>query len=289
MALVSSSCPVLTLRSTSRCAALRSITDPVPVQGHEVAFGQRRGEPETVDRPAYRLGDRRPQRQPLAVPGQRLRLGDDHVAVDADHLAPTDPAAVEHDHGLRRTPGVAQHGHPGIDAEHREAVVGQGAGGQGVLDPGEERSAASRKGPLGGAGQGLRADPVELRPAEPVGLDHPGIECVGESVSVGDQLQVGQRAIEVAGHLAQSMIIGIHPAGEEAGGIVGSAVAEVVGREGVPGEQDGARYLIVGQTWHISHRILSPSSAGRPEPGRPSPRRSARRRSPYGSAPSHRN
>jgi hypothetical protein len=86
----------------------------------------------------------------------------------------------------------------------------------------------------------VRAHLIKYGTTQPVRLHNPRIENVRrteEINGIGNQLQVWQGAIEVSGPGSQSMIIAGHAAAEESVGVLWSAVAIVVGRKCVAGEQ----------------------------------------------------
>lgn len=119
-------------------------------------------------------------------------------------------------------------------------VVRQGSCGESLSQVGEKRPTAAGECRRDRRANAVGAYLIKYGTAQPVRLHDAPIENVRrteEIKGIGNQLEVWECTIEVSGTGSQSMIIASYTATEESVGVLRSAVAVVVGRKCIAGEQ----------------------------------------------------
>jgi hypothetical protein len=104
------------------------VADPFPVQRDPVTGLQIADHADAVDGTHHSFGFWFSNAEQVTVPGERAGFDDDLITGYGADLAPADPAPIEHCQRVLGLAAVAQQPGPGIDAEHREAVMGYAAG-----------------------------------------------------------------------------------------------------------------------------------------------------------------
>src|SRR5688572_14943669 len=214
------------------------VADPFPVQRDPVTGLQIADHADAVDGAHHSLGFWFSNAEQVTVPGERAGFDDDLIAGYGAYLAPADPAPIEHCQRVLGLAAVAQQAGPGVDAEHRETVMGH-APGKHAGGEGGELAAGNAAEPLfHRVAHGARGDLIEPRTAHPVGLDDPRVKRVLDTGGRGDQLQVRPGPGKLLRQCPQPAIVNSSDTVlEEGGRIVRSAVAMRVGRECVTGEE----------------------------------------------------
>ena len=189
-----------------------------------------------VESACRRLG----QVQRMSVPRQPLTPYFDVVAIAGNHGAPTDPAIVQHTQRLL-VHAAAQKPRPRINAEHMKAVIA------GRL----RRQVRREMRPVLAC---LRADDGQQRlekfgcvqvgsdaAAQPIGLDKPIVQRVGDTGHLREHPHVGPGPGKLrcgAAHILDRAV-------PQRGSQWGTAIAQRVGRVGVPSEHLDAAVLRV--------------------------------------------
>ncbi len=136
-----------------------------------------------------------------------------------------------------------------------EIVVAPAPGAESVVDLPEEQGAI---------------DFVEQGVADPVRLDDTSVERIIDADAAGDELEVGPRPVEAGSEVAE---LGERRHGErrlgETGAVVGSAIPQLVGRQGVAGEETGP--VDLGHALTGPLRTAAAMTSATPHPSRPSP------------------
>ena len=205
------------------------------MQRDQVALGRRRHQRPAIDRPARPLQDRLALDEVGTVPGERP--GSTRSRSRRRPRARPRPGS-----GSGRAPP-----RPGPGADPRAAALPRGRPRRpGSCGAPRARACASRQVPpswppnpsRAAHTSACRVDGVEQVAAHPVGLDHLGVERVVDAVRLGQQLEIAPGALEPPRPPARSRRP--PPASSIACGPGGPAVAELVGRVGVAGEEHRA-------------------------------------------------
>ena len=194
---------VLQLLQLLRCEA---VAHPVPVEGYDVAHGQVRHETRSVDGVLGRFRHGLADLQRRAVPHQRPGKHHGLVAGDRQHLAPPDPAPVQHVQRRGVPAFVAEQAQPRIDLEDMETVVRDPARQHSLHQMRELPAGAGPEPVLHGVADVGDAHGVQQAVPHPVRLDHPGIKRIGDAVRAGDEFQIGPCSGKAPGQLAESLI-----------------------------------------------------------------------------------
>ena len=167
------------------------------MQRDDVAWGQVDGEEESVDAAPNLFQLFVSEEQARAIEAQPPASDRDEVAGDRLDAPPADPTAIQDLQGWPLHAGPEQ-SEPGVHGEDVEVVLGDArwcGRHQRFEVPPARRSNRSPSDAERATGETC----VTSSLPDPVRLDHPAVERIGDVVTRGDELQVGPRSVEAGG------------------------------------------------------------------------------------------